>query len=44
MNELIPFNTDDVLSKIHNVRGYNVILDKDVANIYGVETNRVKKQ
>lgn len=43
MNELIPFNTDDVLSKIHNVRGYNVILDKDVANIYGVETKRVNE-
>ncbi len=37
--------TDElVISKIHYVRGQKVMLDKDLAELYGVETKRLKEQ
>lgn len=43
MNEPIAFNTKDVMEKIIKVRGMNVLLDRDVAELYGVETKRVNE-
>lgn len=36
-------NTDDVQGKVIVVRGQQVLLDKDVAALYGVETRIVKQ-
>lgn len=33
-----------ITSKIHLIRGYKVILDRDLANLYGVETKRLNEQ
>ncbi len=41
MDEIVKFNT--IEEYILNVRGNNVILDKDVATLYGVETKRVNE-
>lgn len=43
MNEPIAFNTKDVMEKIIKVRGIDVLLDRDVAELYGVETKRVNE-
>ncbi len=43
MNEPIAFNTKDVMEKIIKVRGMDVLLDRDVAELYGVETKRVNE-
>ena len=43
MNESIAFNTKDVMEKIIKVRGIDVLLDRDVAELYGVETKRVNE-
>lgn len=43
MSELIPFTTDDVLAKIIKIRGQEVLLDRDVAELYGVETRDINK-
>jgi phage regulator Rha-like protein len=39
---MIPEET--VMSKIHLIRGSKVILDRDLAEFYGVETRRLKEQ
>lgn len=41
MNQLIGL--DDITSRIYTIRGVKVILDRDLASLYGVET-RVLKQ
>jgi hypothetical protein len=41
MNEMIKY--EDVESKIITVRNENVIIDKDIAALYGVETKRVNE-
>ncbi|MFI3296911.1 MAG: ORF6N domain-containing protein [bacterium] len=41
MDEIVKFNT--IEEYILNIRGNNVILDKDVATLYGVETKRVNE-
>ena len=33
-----------LLSKIYTIRGYSVMLDRDLAELYGVETKRLKEQ
>ena len=43
MSELIPFTTDDVLAKIIKIRGQEVLLDRDVAELYGVGTKRINE-
>ena len=35
---------DHVISKIYTVRGQKVMLDRDLAELYGVETKRVNEQ
>jgi hypothetical protein len=42
MNKLIKIN--DVTNKILELRGRKVILDKDIAEIYGVEPRRMREQ
>jgi hypothetical protein len=32
-----------LMNKIYLVRGQKVMLDRDLANLYGVETKRLKK-
>jgi len=39
-NEIIEF---DYNSLIYNVRGSKVMIDSDLANLYGVETKRLKE-
>ncbi|GAP72377.1 hypothetical protein SAMD00024442_3_100 [Candidatus Symbiothrix dinenymphae] len=41
MNEIVKFN--QVEDKVLNLRGESVILDSDVAMLYGVETKRVNE-
>lgn len=37
--------TDDIIiNKIYYIRGHKVMLDKDLAELYGVETKRLKEQ
>lgn len=43
MNEPIAFNTSDVMEKIIKVRGMDVLIDRDVAELYGVETKHVNQ-
>ena len=43
MNEPIAFNTKDVMEKIIKVRGIDVLLDRDVAELYGVETKHINQ-
>jgi phage regulator Rha-like protein len=35
---------EKIIDKIHLVRGLKVMLDKDIAELYGVETKRLKEQ
>ncbi|NPA55868.1 MAG: ORF6N domain-containing protein, partial [Epsilonproteobacteria bacterium] len=42
MNEIIKI--DDVKSKIYTIRGKQVMLDRDLAELYGVETRRINEQ
>lgn len=42
MNELVP--AEAVASKIYLIRGQKVILDADLAELYGVETKQLKRQ
>jgi hypothetical protein len=42
MNEVIP--TQDVERRIYRIRGQRVMLDSDLANLYGVPTFRLNEQ
>ncbi len=42
-NEDILIPDELILSKIYQVRGYKVMLDMDLAEIYGVETKQLKR-
>ncbi len=42
MSEII--DSDSIMNKIHIIRGMKVMLDKDLAELYGVETKRLKEQ
>ena len=42
MKELIP--TESITSKIYIIRGRKVMLDRDLAELYGVQTKRLKEQ
>lgn len=42
MEELIPI--DNIQSKIYIIRGKKVMLDRDLAELYGVETKRLNEQ
>jgi len=34
----IQLHAEILINKIHYIRGFKVVLDKDLANLYGVET------
>jgi hypothetical protein len=42
MNQLIEIN--DITQRIYTIRGVKVMLDRDLAELYGVETKRLKEQ
>ncbi len=42
MNEIIP--ASNISSIIYLIRGQKVMLDRDLADLYGVETKRLKEQ
>jgi len=42
MTSLVPVEV--ITSKIYLVRGIKVMLDRDLAELYGVETKRLKEQ
>lgn len=42
MNELVT-TTDTISHKIHTIRGLQVMLDRDLAELYGVETKRINE-
>lgn len=42
--ELIKLSDDRVMNKIYYIRDHKVMLDKDLAELYGVETKRLKEQ
>ena len=35
---------EKIIDKIHLVRGQKVMIDRDLAELYGVETKRLKEQ
>ena len=45
-NELIVENigNEDIRNMIHLIRGQYVMIDRDLANLYGVETKRLNEQ
>jgi hypothetical protein len=44
MNKLIAITEETVLNKIYHIRGKKVMLDRDLAEMYGVETRRLNEQ
>ena len=42
MSQLVEVN--DITQRIYTVRGVKVMLDRDLAELYGVETKRLKEQ
>lgn len=43
-NDLMIYDEDDLKSKIYIIRGVQVMLDFDLANIYGYETRYFNRQ
>jgi hypothetical protein len=43
MSYLLPYSEDLIRPIIHFIRDENVILDRDVAALYGIETKRLKE-
>ena len=43
MNELTTIDNQTIQNKIYTVRGVQVMLDKDLAELYGVETKRINE-
>lgn len=41
---IIPLNEEFVLTKIYVIRGKKVMLDRDLASLYEIETRRLKEQ
>jgi len=41
--ELVVFNKEDIKSKIHVIRDVQVMLDRDLAELYGVLTGNLNK-
>ena len=44
MNELININQESIQNKIYTFRGIQVMVDRDLAELYGVETKRLNEQ
>jgi len=38
MNEVSVINEETIKNKIYSIRGFQVMLDRDLAELYGVET------
>lgn len=43
-NEISILEENSIRSKIHVIRGQQVMLDRDLAALYGVETKRLNEQ
>jgi hypothetical protein len=43
MNESLAIREENITSHIYFLRGHNVILDFDLASLYGVETRSLKQ-
>ena len=41
---LLPTGLEEIKTKIHEIRGQKVMLDKDLAYLYGIETRRLNEQ
>lgn len=44
MAESVTIPDEAIINKIYLVRGHKVMLDRDLAELYGVETKRLKEQ
>lgn len=44
MSKSIAITDESVISKIYHIRGKKVMLDRDLAEMYGVETRRLNEQ
>ncbi len=44
MNNLLDVSQTNIESKIYTIRGHKVMLDFDLAEMYGVENKRLKEQ
>lgn len=44
MNKVIPVNDQLIVEKIYLLRGKKIMLDKDLAELYAVETKQLKRQ
>ncbi len=40
----VPIFEEKIINKIHLIRGQKVMIDKDLAELYGIETRRLKEQ
>ena len=43
MNKLV-INKDNIQNKIYTIRGVSVMIDRDLAELYQVETRRINEQ
>ena len=44
MSKAIAITDETVINKIYPIRGKKVMLDRDLAEMYGVETRRLNEQ
>jgi hypothetical protein len=44
MNEVTTSIDDSIKTNIHTIRGFQVMLDSDLAELYGVESKRLNEQ
>lgn len=44
MNDMAVINEETIKNKIYSVRGFQVMLDSDLAELYGVESKRLNEQ
>ena len=44
MSKVVAVADESIISKIYLIRGQKVMLDRDLAELYGVETKRLKEQ
>ncbi|MFA6197466.1 MAG: ORF6N domain-containing protein [Sulfurimonas sp.] len=43
MNNLVAMDKENISNKIHTIRGLQVMLDRDLAELYGVETKHINQ-
>ena len=44
LNEIVPIEQKEIENLIYTIRGQKVMLDSDLAKIYGYETKRLNEQ